>query len=313
MESYTDEYAFECHQQPQQQPMINILPSTSAVTHGTHAETSIRSYSTPYSYSIQRQQEQQPQHEKRHPIIFLRSPRLSALSKRSPFNQDRSLLVDALLKSTGILESMEIIETCPATIEELRTYHAAEYLTAMANYALFSQRQLSVYGLEDDCSPFPGLFEYAALCAGGSLQAAAALATGKSRIAINLDGGRHHARRAAASGFCYVNDVVISILRLSDVFQRVMYVDIDVHHGDGVEEAFEATDRVLTVSMHRFDPGFFPGSGAFGSKGSGQGVGFALNLPLGEGLKDSLFCAAFESLVGGAAQMYRPECIVLQW
>ncbi|KAL4421220.1 hypothetical protein ABPG77_010095 [Micractinium sp. CCAP 211/92] len=101
------------------------------------------------------------------------------------------------------------------------------------------ERQRAAYGLEDDCAPFPGLYEHAALTAGGSLQAAAALCSGAARLAVHLDGGRHHARKARASGICFVNDVVLAILQLLAGFHRVLYLDLDVHHGDGVEEAFE--------------------------------------------------------------------------
>lgn len=116
----------------------------------------------------------------------------------------------------------------------------------------------------DDCPIFDGLFEYCSISAGGSMGAwyehaeltmiegAARLSRDKCDIAVNWAGGLHHAKKAEASGFCYVNDIVLGILELLRYHQRVLYVDIDVHHGDGVEEAFYTTDRVMTCSFHKY-------------------------------------------------------------
>lgn len=106
---------------------------------------------------------------------------------------------------------------------------------------------------------------------------------------------------------------VLAILRLLGTFRRVLYIDIDVHHGDAVEEAFLLTSRVLTLSMHKQAPGFFPGTGAACAAGEGAGRGFALNLPLADGARDGLFVAAFAELAGGAAAAFQPDCVVLQW
>ena len=90
-------------------------------------------------------------------------------------------------------------------------------------------------------------------------------------MAINWSGGWHHAKRDSAAGFCYVNDVVLAIHRLQAAFKRVMYVDLDVHHGDGVEDAFSFTDKVMTMSIHKHEFGFFPGTGALKDVGFGKG------------------------------------------
>ena len=99
-------------------------------------------------------------------------------------------------------------------------------------------------------------------------------------MCINWAGGLHHAKKTEASGFCYVNDIVISILVLLKYFLRVLYIDIDVHHGDGVEEAFYCTNRVMTVSFHQYGDDFFPGSGNIDSLGEGNGKNYAINIPL---------------------------------
>jgi acetoin utilization deacetylase AcuC-like enzyme len=231
-------------------------------------------------------------------------------------NADRSLLVHSLLAALGLLAGPGVVveDARPASIEELRQYHhSPDYLAALAKYHLLTPRELARYGLDHDCPPFPGVWEGARLCAGGSLQAAAALAARRCRVAVHLDGGRHHARRDFAAGFCYVNDCVLATLRLLGSFRRVLYLDIDAHHGDAVEEAFQSTDRVLSLSLHHRSPGFFPGSGALGAGGSGAGKGFALNLPLSQGLGDDMFERAFAAAAGGAVDAFRPEAVVLQW
>ena len=112
-------------------------------------------------------------------------------------------------------------------------------------------RQLLRFNVGEDCPVFDGLFEFCQIYASGSIGGAARLMQGASDIVINWAGGLHHAKKSEASGFCYVNDCVLAILELLKVHQRVLYIDIDIHHGDGVE-AFYTTDRVMTASFHKY-------------------------------------------------------------
>lgn len=121
----------------------------------------------------------------------------------------------------------------------------------------------------EDCPVFDGLYEFCQLSAGGSVAAAVKLNKQASEICINWGGGLHHAKKSEASGFCYVNDIVLGILELLKYHQRVLYIDIDVHHGDGVEEAFYTTDRVMTVSFHKYGE-YFPGTGDLRDIGAGK-------------------------------------------
>ena len=109
----------------------------------------------------------------------------------------------------------------------------------------------SRFNMGDDCPIFSGMYTFCQQYAGASLSAARSLSNQSSDIAINWSGGLHHAKKFEASGFCYVNDIVLAILELLRVHARVLYIDIDIHHGDGVQEAFYATNRVLTVSFHK--------------------------------------------------------------
>lgn len=113
------------------------------------------------------------------------------------------------------------------------------------------------------------MYEFCQLSAGGSVAAAVKLNKQASEICINWGGGLHHAKKSEASGFCYVNDIVLGILELLKYHQRVLYIDIDVHHGDGVEEAFYTTDRVMTVSFHKYGE-YFPGTGDLRDIGAGK-------------------------------------------
>lgn len=116
----------------------------------------------------------------------------------------------------------------------------------------------------------------------------------------------------SASGFCYVNDIVLAILTLLDTYKRVLYIDIDIHHGDGVEKAFAHSKSVFTFSFHKHQIGFFPGSGHSDSVGIGKGKHHLLNVGLDDGIGDVQFCSMFESVVGALLGSYRPDVIVVQ-
>lgn len=172
-------------------------------------------------------------------------------------------------------------------------------------------------GETNDCPVFDGIWNYVSLYSGASVHAAHSLISGQSDIAINWSGGLHHAKKKAASGFCYVNDIVMAIIHLLQVYQRVLYIDIDVHHGDGVEQAFESTDRVFTLSYHKYHPiDFFPGTGNIDEMGptdpSNRGKGHALNIPLQDGISDQQYTHLFRTVTGAVIQKYQPEAILLQ-
>jgi histone deacetylase 1/2 len=125
------------------------------------------------------------------------------------------------------------------------------------------------------------------------LGAAERIASGAADITINWAGGLHHAKKREASGFCYINDINLAILELLRSYPRVLYIDIDCHHGDGVEEAFYTTDRVMTCSFHKFGE-YFPGTGTQEDRGRGKGKGYAVNVPLKDGITDEAFKSVFE-------------------
>jgi len=131
-------------------------------------------------------------------------------------------------------------------------------------------------------------------------------------VAINWSGGLHHAKRGEASGFCYVNDIVLAILVLLKHHSRVLYIDIDIHHGDGVQDAFFETNRVLALSFHRYGQGFFPGTGSQEEVGEGEGRGFSVNVPLLEGITDEGYMQLFGPVLSEVVDKFRPAAVVLQ-
>ncbi|XP_030636494.1 histone deacetylase 8 isoform X2 [Chanos chanos] len=118
--------------------------------------------------------------------------------------------------------------------------------------------------------------------------------------------------RDEASGFCYVNDAVLGILKLREKYERVLYVDVDLHHGDGVEDAFSFTSKVMTVSLHKFSPGFFPGTGDVSDTGLGKGRGYAVNVPLEDGIRDDRYLQVFTSVMQEVKAQFNPEAVVMQ-
>ena len=182
----------------------------------------------------------------------------------------RSRITNELVKAYELDEHMKVIQPPASTIDRVKdfltAFHADEYIEFLSKVTPDNAYQLldeSIhFNVGCDCPVFDGLLRYCTLYTAASCVGARELTSQNSDIAIHWGGGLHHARRFEASGFCFVNDCVLAILEMLKIYDRVIYVDIDIHHGDGVEEAFYTTDRVMTVSFHHLAKGFFPGSGA---------------------------------------------------
>uniref|UniRef100_A0A7S3D9E7 histone deacetylase n=1 Tax=Palpitomonas bilix TaxID=652834 RepID=A0A7S3D9E7_9EUKA len=177
----------------------------------------------------------------------------------------------------------------------------------MAQYS----SELGRFNVGEDCPVFDGLYDFCRLYTGASLSGAVSLNHKKADICINWAGGLHHAKKSEASGFCYVNDIVLSIVELLKHHRRVLYIDIDIHHGDGVEEAFYTTDRVMTLSFHKYGD-YFPGTGDICDVGVGRGKNYSLNFPLLDGIDDSNYESIFKPILDKVMEHYDPEAIVLQ-
>lgn len=229
----------------------------------------------------------------------------------------RLALTNALVMGYGLDKQLHHVYDPPrASKEELMSYHDADYIDFLSSVSTLPtedlRRQVETYNCWEDCPVFEDLYDFCRLYTGGSLAGARKLAAQETDIAINWSGGLHHAKRGEASGFCYVNDIVVAILELLRWHPRVLYIDIDIHHGDGVEFAFYETPRVMTVSFHKYNGEFFPGTGKLDDRGSGTGRNYTINVPLHDGIDDASYLLVFKSVINDVVETYRPSAIVLQ-
>jgi acetoin utilization protein AcuC len=229
-----------------------------------------------------------------------------------PLNPIRLDLTVRLAGALGVLDRLELITPRAATAEQLCTVHGTCYLEAVR--AASSDPGFTGYGLGTTDDPvFPGMYDASALIAGGSAQAAQAVWDGTYEHAVNIAGGLHHAMHDYASGFCVFNDVALGIRTLLAAGARkIAYVDIDVHHGDGVQAAFYADARVLTMSLHQDPRTLFPGTGFPDELGSGAAEGTAVNVALPPGTDDDGWLRAFRAVVPGAVRAFGPDVLVTQ-
>lgn len=232
-----------------------------------------------------------------------------------PMKPHRIRLAHSLVMNYGIYKFLEVYRAKPAVFTEMTQFHTDEYIEFLQRVTPDNMdsyvKEQSKYNVGDDCPVFDGLFEFCGISAGGSMEGAARLNRSKCDIAVNWAGGLHHAKKSEASGFCYVNDIVLAIIELLRFKKRVLYIDIDVHHGDGVEEAFYTTDRVMTVSFHKYGE-YFPGTGELRDIGIGPGKNYAVNFPLRDGIDDNSYKKIFEPVIDAVMQYYQPEAVVLQ-
>ncbi|KAK3300629.1 uncharacterized protein B0H64DRAFT_19881 [Chaetomium fimeti] len=232
-----------------------------------------------------------------------------------PMKPHRIRLAHSLVMNYDVYKFLEIYRAKPAVTSEMTQFHTDEYIEFLQKVTPDNMdgfmREQGKYNVGDDCPVFDGLFEFCGISAGGSMEGAARLNREKCDIAINWAGGLHHAKKSEASGFCYVNDIVLAILELLRFKKRVLYIDIDVHHGDGVEEAFYTTDRVMTVSFHKYGE-YFPGTGELRDIGIGNGKHYAVNFPLRDGIDDTTYDTIFEPVIEAVMKYYQPEAVVLQ-
>lgn len=250
-------------------------------------------------------------------VVYLYDPEVGnyQYAKGHPMKPQRVQMTHSLIINYGMHKYMDIKRPFHATYENLINFHSEDYINFLSTVSGDNMNQLSSdlqkFNINYDCPVFPGLFDYCRLTAGSSMMAAQKLNSGKYDIAINWAGGLHHAKRSEASGFCYVNDIVLGILELLKVYERVLYIDIDVHHGDGVEEAFYTSDRVMTCSFHKFGE-FFPGTGRLDDIGLLKGKNYSVNVPLKEGIDDEMYRTVFEPVITRIIETYQPSVIVLQ-
>ena len=281
-----------------------------------------------------------------------------------PMKPHRLKLTHHLLLAYDLYNSMDTFRPHVAAKEEMTQFHSKDYVDFLCqvsphNVGTFEDKALQTFncGEQTDCPVFDGIGQYCATYAGGSIDGAARLNHGLADVCVNWSGGLHHAKKGEASGFCYINDIVLAILELLKFHPRkclhvlcvcvcvygrcvpganllclfflscswfrvvvllcwllvtgVLYIDIDIHHGDGVEEAFYTADRVMTLSFHKYGD-FFPGTGALGDVGHGRGKYYSVNVPLEDGIDDDAFLYIFKPIISKIMEIFDPGAVVLQ-
>jgi acetoin utilization protein AcuC len=228
-----------------------------------------------------------------------------------PLAPVRVELTIALARAFGVLDAPGVTVAAPepATLAELEFVHDPRYIAAVQRGAADP-----AFGLGTPDDPvFPGMHDASALVAGATLAAARAVWTSEAEHAVSIAGGLHHAMRGMASGFCVYNDPAIAISwLLRQGAQRIAYVDIDVHHGDGVQAAFYDDPRVLTISLHEHPMTLFPGTGLPSETGGPGAEGMAVNVALRAGTGDAGWLRAFDAIVPPLLSAFRPEILVSQ-
>jgi len=216
----------------------------------------------------------------------------------------------------GLLSGNGRKEVAPIPAERivLKKFHSARYLHALKNASEGHWDNEAFYmGIgTSDCPVFEGLYEYAVLACGATLAAAKLILAGEADTAFNPSGGYHHAGPEKASGFCYINDVALTCMVLAEAGKKVLYLDVDVHHGDGVAYAFYDRCDVMTISFHQDPRTLFPGTGFADEIGTGAGKGYCVNVPLPIGTYDRAYMEAFEAIAPPLISAYKPDVIVFE-
>jgi acetoin utilization protein AcuC len=238
-----------------------------------------------------------------------------------PLNPRRLQLTIELIRHAGLLDddTRRIMPARVASADELLTAHSADFVDAVRRASTLPPSARPGAGLQSfglgsaDVPIVPGMHDAAAHIAGATLRAAELIMSGEYTRAFSIAGGLHHARHAEAAGFCVYNDLAVAIRWLQHAHSaRVMYIDIDAHHGDGVQWIFYDDPDVLTVSFHESGAFLFPGTGFIDETGEGDGYGASVNVPLDPHTDDASFVHAARELVPALADAFRPDIIVLQ-
>jgi len=249
---------------------------------------------------------------------FLYSPDFEQFNypAECPFNTKRAGLTRKTILSMGLLCGPDRAERVPvkATRLELEKFHTPQYLNALDKAG---KGDLDAEGFAmglgtPDCPVFLGMYEYAALACGASITGAKMILSGEAHIAFNPSGGYHHAGSNYAAGFCYINDIVLAAMTFTGAGKKVLFLDLDVHHSDGVQAAFYNRKDIMNVSLHESGKTLFPGTGFENEMGEGEGRGFSVNIPLPVGTYDGAYLHAFREAALPIINSYNPDVIIME-
>ena len=229
-----------------------------------------------------------------------------------PLRPIRLKLTFELMKSIGMLSSptIKICEPRKATRDELLLFHDESYIDLVGRMSMTGSGFLDM----GDTPAFKGCYDASALAVGASLTAVDLVMSRDSAHAMNIAGGLHHAHPSRASGFCIFNDPAVSIAYLKQKYSvdRILYLDVDAHHGDGVMYGFYSDEGVLDVDFHEDGHHLFPGTGFTDEVGAGRGAGVKINVPLSPFTGDEAYMRLFKEIVPPAVRKYRPKIMLIQ-
>jgi acetoin utilization protein AcuC len=243
------------------------------------------------------------------------------LGPEHPLSPVRRLLAADLIRAYGMLDRPDVvlIEPSTASDEEIARVHAPAYIRAVKRYGADPARAIeweaAQWGLAagGDTPAFAGMHEAAAALCGASITAALSVSEGRVDQVFSAGGGLHHAFANRAAGFCVYNDCAVAIRAMLDTgVERVAYVDVDVHHGDGTQWIFYEEPRVLTCSVHESGRYLFPGTGGLAERGTGDAMGTSVNVPLPAFSGDGPYLRAVEEVIAPAVRAFRPDVLVTQ-
>ena len=231
-----------------------------------------------------------------------------------PFKPMRAQIMYELLNRYDLISEQNQRIVAPALMDEelLYLFHTREYIELLkkGEKGEFCVEMLYAGLATDDNPLFKAMYKYALEASSGTYAGSTMLCSGEARFVFNPFGGFHHAGRDYAEGFCYINDIAVTIADLIRKGQRVACVDIDAHHGDGIQDAFYETDMVLTISLHESGETLYPGTGSETETGAEEGIGYNVNIPLRAGTDDEVYLLAFESLVPPLIKKFKPDIVV---
>ncbi len=233
-----------------------------------------------------------------------------------PFKPERAKMTKDILSSMDCFTGAGRIEIPPVPVSHRRllSFHEQGYIEALkrVSQGAITSPDLFFGVGTDDCPVFTDLYDYARLASGASVTGALLLLDNAVHIAFNPSGGFHHAKSATAGGFCYINDVVLACKELCETGRKVFCLDLDVHHGNGTQEAFYSDPLVFTVSLHESGDTLFPWGGFETEIGEGAGKGYNVNIPFPMHTDDETYCAVFKEIVVPLMKAYCPDVVVLE-
>ena len=233
-----------------------------------------------------------------------------------PFKPERAQKTLELCRRYGVLDQKDMTLKSPPSLEpeKLVLAHSEDYLAALRRVGqgeIFEEMLSFGIGTEDN-PPLRGIYEWSRKCAGATWEGMVELLGKDIDIIFNPLGGFHHALRSQASGFCYINDIVIAIKEALNDNAKITYVDIDAHHGDAVQEAFYHEDRVQFISIHESGKHIYPYTGSVEESGEGDGQGFTVNIPLPPRTDDEVYLEVFHRIVLPLIKGFRPDVLVAE-